>query len=62
MEVADLVTYFNEQLVAEYRYPEVPHARMHDLATYVERGFGHGFTAGQDRHKPETLPAPRGGQ
>ncbi|MGI3224570.1 hypothetical protein ACRJ4B_12080 [Streptomyces sp. GTA36] len=47
MEVADMVTYFNEQLVAEYRYPEVPHARMHDLATYVERGFGHGFTAGQ---------------
>ncbi|GAQ54860.1 hypothetical protein a10_04675 [Streptomyces acidiscabies] len=47
MEVADMVTYFNEQLVAEYRYPEVPPARMHDLATFVERGFEQGFTTGQ---------------
>ncbi len=47
MEVADMVAYFNEQLVAEYRYPEVPPARMHDLATFVERGFEQGFTTGQ---------------
>ncbi|KPI02906.1 hypothetical protein OK074_5056 [Actinobacteria bacterium OK074] len=47
MEVTDMVTYFNEQLIAEYRYPEVPPARAHELATLIERGFEQGFTTGQ---------------
>ncbi|WP_405537501.1 hypothetical protein OG787_32265 [Streptomyces sp. NBC_00075] len=33
--------------MAEYRYPEVPPARMHELAALVERGFEQGFTTGQ---------------